>query len=403
MLRKRSVVGRRAPVGQASLTGGALASGALAFVVLASGALALVLLALAIAAASSSARPVRPVVSHAAEVVADLTPEPRRLAYVTETATSTSKVWIATANGSDRKLLGPGQQPLLSPDGQSVAASLFGVAPGSEEHGPALGVYPASGAPVADYLNLETATATPLAWSEDSRYLAVQLQSTQIVDGRVASSLDVIDTQTQTVAQIAKGTIYGASFAHDGSDQLVFGLSHSESFAGGVNLYVSEPDGAGLRRLTNDGHSLNPVWGPRYIAYDRERTRKLSPEYQIWLASPSDGAPVRRVTHIPVNALAQGLVPLAFSADGNRLLAEFEGQDQSDAYAVNVISGRARDVTVRGRPVLGVGISSDGSTLLVDENALFEPPSSARVATVPFGGGRSHVLIAHGSQASWNA
>ncbi len=384
MLEPRSAADRRLLVRRASL---------------ASGAVALVLLSLSIAAASS---PARPAVSHAAEAVAGPAPEPPRLAYVTETAASTSKVWLASASGREAKLLGPGQQPLLAPDGQLVAVSLFGVSPGVEEHGPALGLYSASGAPVVDYLNLETSTASPLAWSQDSRYLAVQLQSTQIVDGKVASSLDVIDTQTQTVTQIAKGTIYGASFAHDGSDKLVYGLSHSQSFTGAANLYTSEPNGAGLQRLTSDGRSLDPVWGPRYIAYDRERTRKLSPEYQIWLASPSGGAPVRRVTHIPVNSLAQGLVPLAFSADGNRLLAEFEGQDQSDAYAVNVIGGRARAVTVHGRSVLGVGISNDGSTLLIDENALFEPPSKARIATIPFAGGRSQVIVAHGSQASWN-
>jgi hypothetical protein len=358
--------------------------------------------AVANGAAPASTRPAARAV--AAESVSDLTPEVTvpRLAYLTETATATPKVWVASVNGSEAKLLGPGEQPLLAPDGQLVAASLFGVSPGVDEHGPAIGVYPASGAPIVDYLNLETNTASPLAWSQDSRYLAVQLQSNQIVDGRVASSLDVIDTQTQTVTQIAKGTIYGASFAHDGSDELVFGLSHSESFASGVNLYVSEPNGSGLHRLTSDGRSLEPVWGPRYIAYDRERARHLSPEYQIWLVSPSGGAPVRRVTHIAVDALAQGLVPLAFSANGNRLIAQFEGQDQSGAYAVNVITGRAHEVTVHGRAVIGAGISSSGSTLLIDENALFQPPSKARVASIPFAGGHSHVLIAHGSQGSWN-
>ncbi len=339
--------------------------------------------------------------SAAFEAVLDPAPEPPRLAYVTETATSMSKVWVAAANGSDPRLLGPGQQPLLSPDGQSVAVSLFGIAPGAEEHGPALGVYPASGAPIVDYLKLEEGVATPLAWSQDSRYLAVFVQSTATVEAAAASSLDVIDTQTGTVTTIAKGVIYGASFARDGSDRLVFGLSHSESFAGGVNLYMSEPNGSGVHRLTSNGRSLNPVWGPTYIAYDRERARKLSPEYQIWLASPS-GAPVRRVTHIAVDVLAQGLVPLAFSANGKRLLAEFEGQDQTAAYAVSVASGRARSVTVRGQSVIGAGISSDGSTLLIEEDAFEQPPSHGRIATIPFAGGRSHVIVAHGSQASWN-
>jgi hypothetical protein len=336
------------------------------------------------------------------EPISALQPQQPRLAYLTETATSTPKVWLASASGGEAKLLGPGQEPLLAPDGQLVAVSLFGITPGPDEHGPAIGLYAASGAPVVDYLKLEAGIATPLAWSPDSTYLAVYVQSTQTVGAVAASSLDVIDTQTGTVTTIAKGALYGVSFAHDGSDRLVFGLSHSQSFAGGANLYTSEPDGAGLRRLTGDGRSLNPVWGPRYIAYDRERSRHLSPEYQIWLATPSGGPPVRRVTHIPVNSLAQGLVPLAFSADGNRLLAEFEGQDQSDAYAVNVLTGRARAVTVHGRAVLGAGISAGGGTLLIEENALFGPPSGARIATIPFAGGRSHVIVAHGSQGSWN-
>jgi hypothetical protein len=57
---------------------------------------------------------------------------------------------------------------------------------------------------------------------------------------------------------------------------------------------------------------------------------------------------------------------------------------------------------VRGQPVIGAGISRDGRTVLIDENALEGPASGGRVARIPFAGGRSKVLIAHGSQASWN-
>lgn len=358
----------------------------------------------AVALAGAHAAPVASgAVSAAPEAAPDLTPETPvpRLTYVTETATSTAKVWLASASGSEPKLLGPGDQPLLAPNGQSVAVSLFGTSNGVSEHGPSIGIYSASGAPVADYLDLETATATPLAWSPDSRYLAVYRQSNESVLIAQGSGLDVIDTQTGTVTSIAEGAIYGASFARDGSDRLVFALSHSLSPSASTNLYESEVDGAGLHRITSDGRSLNPVWGPSYIAYDRERLRHESPEYQIWLASPS-GARVRRVTHVAVGPLVQGLVPLAFSASASRLLAEFEGEDTSDAWAVSVASGRARSVNVHGMGVQGAGISSDGNTLLIDENAFEQPPSNGRVATTPFAGGHSKVLVAHGSQASWN-
>ena len=45
-------------------------------------------------------------------------------------------------------------------------------------------------------------------------------------------------------------------------------------------------------------------------------------------------------------------------------------------------------MTVHGRLVQGAGISSDGSTLLVDEDAFEQPPSRGRIATIPFAGGR---------------
>ncbi len=339
----------------------------------------------------------------AAEVVADPNPQPPRLAYVTETASSPSKAWVAAADGSDPKLLGPGRQPLISPSGEAVAVALFGTVAGDRERGPSLGIYPVSGAPAATYLSLETAVATPLAWSPDSRYLAVSLVSNETDDIAEDSGLEVIDTQTATVTRIAAGIVDGASFARDGSDRLVFGLSHSVALAGGVNLYVSEADGLGLHELTRDGRSLNPVCGPTYIAYDRERRRHLSPEYQIWLAPASgSGLPGRQLTHARVGALVQGLVPLAFSAAGTRMLAQFEGEDTTEAYAVNVASGHARGVTAHGVPAIGAGISADGSTLLVDEGSFEQPPSNGRIAATPFAGGRAKVLIAHGSQASWN-
>jgi hypothetical protein len=364
---------------------------------------ALFLFSAALASVGSAGAEAIPVagVEPPVEPVPDLNPVPPKLAYVTESASGTSKVWLAAADGSDAKLLGLGQQPLLAPGGESVAVALFGTVVGDQEQGPSLGIYPSSGAPIADYLSLETAVATPVAWSPDSRYLAVVLQSNGTNDIADDSGLDVIDTQTGVVTTIAHGEVYGVSFARDGSDKLVFGLSHSELFTGSVNLYTSEADGAGLRRITSDGHSLFPVWGPEYIAYDRERGRHLSPEYQIWLATPA-GVRVRKLTHIAVGSLEQGLVPLAFSAGGSRLLAELEGEDTSNAYAVSVGSGRARAVTVHGQTVQAAGISGDGSTLLVDAGSFEQAPSSGHVDTIPFAGGRAKVLVAHGAQASWN-
>jgi hypothetical protein len=63
----------------------------------------------------------------------------------------------------------------------------------------------------------------------------------------------------------------------------------------------------------------------------------------------------------------------------------------------------ARRVTVRGRSVVGAEISGNGRTLLIEERSFLESASARRVARVPFGGGRSRVLVSHGAEASWNA
>jgi hypothetical protein len=338
------------------------------------------------------------------------------LAYVTQTARSPATVWLTPVRGGARTRLGTGDQPLIAPSGQQVAASLFGTG-GASESGPALAIWGAGGGPIGaepplTYFNLATETATPLAFSRDLRYLAVQLQSTSATNA--GSELAVIDlglNRSQisgtplgpTVKTIARGQIYGASFAPSGSDRIIYGRASSSSLSAPVNLYVSNPDGSGLSALTRDGRSLNPVWGSRGIAYDQRRLRRNdAPVYQIWLR-PASGSRARRLTNIRVRSLASGLVPLAFSSDGRRLLAEFEGQDTSEAWTVRVPAGRARRVTVRGRSVVGAGISGDGRTLLIEEGSFLEEASAGRVATVPFAGGRSRVLISHGAQVSWNA
>jgi hypothetical protein len=309
-------------------------------------------------------------------------------------------VWTSLANGAEPKLLGPGQQPLLAPDGTTVAAGLFGAGP---ETGPSLALYPTSGAQPARFGNLAAQNAVPLAWSPDSRYLAVMLVSTAVKDFVKKSGLAILDTTTGSLRTIATGIVYGASFAPDASDsRIVFGRALGQSLTAKVNLYMSQASGAGLRRITGDGRSLNPVWGPRRIAYDRERLRRNdAPVYQLWLRRASGGA-ARRLTSIHVRSLVSGLTPIGFSSDGSRLLAEFVGQDTSEAWTVQVPSGRARPVRVKRRPVVGGAISSDGSRLLVAEGGLEGPAEGDSVVTVPFNGGAPTLLVAHAAQPSWN-
>ncbi len=327
-------------------------------------------------------------------------PGPGRLAYVTSSeAQPEPLVWTALSNGSEPRLLGPGDEPLIAPSGSTVATGLLGAGAGK---GPSLALYPTAGGSPATFGNLATQSAMPLAWSPDSRYLAVALFSTALKNVGKKSGLGIIDTNTGTLRTIASGIIYGASFAPDGTDRVVFGKAAGQTLESKVNLYVAAAAGGPLKRITSDGRSLNPIWGPRYIAYDRERLRRNdAPVYQIWLRGPSAGA-ARQLTSIRVRSLVSGLTPLGFSSNGQRLLAEFGGQDTSEAWTVQVPSGRARRVRVKGSSVVAGAISRDGSRLLVAEGGLEGPAQGDNVVAVPFAGGAPTLLVAHAAQPSWN-
>jgi dipeptidyl aminopeptidase/acylaminoacyl peptidase len=325
---------------------------------------------------------------------------PPTVAYVTEPGQSPPTVWAMRTDGSQRTRLGAGSAPLVAPGGQLVAASLFGA--GTSETGPALAVYSTTGAAPLTYLSLAGESATALAWSPDGRYLAVDVQSTAVKNPAKLSGLAIVDLQQNTLKVIAHGQLYGASFAPNGSDEVVYGLSASQSLSAPVNVYRNNPEGSAPVALTRDGRSLYPVWGPGAIAYDRERLRPGdAPVYQIWLRSAA-GSHARRLTKVRVRSLVSGLVPLAFSSDGTRLLAQFSGQDTSEAWTVRVPSGRARRLPVRGRSVQAAALSRDGRTVLINGGGFLGPASEGRVATVPFGGGAETLLVAHASEASWN-
>jgi hypothetical protein len=243
-------------------------------------------------------------------------------------------------------------------------------------------------------------TAQPLAWSPDSRYLAVALTGRDPTSAR-HSALAVIDTQGGGVRTIAYGQIHGASFAPDGSDRLAYAVALSASLGALTDIHIANADGSNNRVITRNGRSLNPVWGRRGIAYDVERLRNSElPMYQLWLTAPTGGA--RRLTNIAVPALRSGLVPLGFDHGGERLLAQYVGVDTSEAWTVELANGSASQLFADGNPVSGSGISADGSTVLVNSGAFVEPPSAGRVESIPWTGGAPRVLVAHGADPSWN-
>jgi hypothetical protein len=313
----------------------------------------------------------------------------RGLAYVTGAAGSAPEVWLANPDGGSPRLLGPGSQPVIAPDGSIVAAS---TAQG-------LTLYPTSDRSVRRSFPAVDATAVATAFSPDSRYIAVVLSSTDPASA-ASSGLAVIDTKSHSYRIIAHGQIYGASFAPDGSDRIAYASARSAALTAPVNIQMIGADGSGSVQLTRDGRSLNPVWGPAGIAFDRERLRtNAEPAYQLWLMA-SDGSGRRPLTALPIPTLREGLVPVAQSNDGRLLLAQYEGQDTTGAWLVPLSGGPA---TALGGGLVGAAFSRDGASVLLDRGGFLNPPDEGVVESMPVDGGQSRILAAHGSEPGWNA
>jgi Tol biopolymer transport system component len=314
------------------------------------------------------------------------------LAYMTG-GTKPLQVWSADADGSHARRLGPGVSPALSPNGAMVAATL------TAQHGHALAIYPSNGGKPRSYLDIHQVNARPLAWSPDSRYLAVALIDNQTPNVGQAG-LELVDTRTGHAAKVASGVIQGASFAPTGADRVVYALAASTQFSSTTNLFSRRAAGGSATQLTHDGHSLYPVWGKRGIAFDEVQSVKTkSPAFSIALLH---GGHKTQITHMKISLLQDGLEPIAVSGDGRHLLAEFIGEDTSEAFAVDLVTHKKRELKVAGQPVPGWGISRDGTRVLVDIGGFENPASDGTVETVPFSGGNPTVLVRHAGNPSWN-
>lgn len=334
---------------------------------------ALLLAAIAVAVAVASGTSPRPVIAYT---------QFRSLADI--------QLYV-TGPGGTREV-GHGQDPSVAPDGRMVSTSAFGSV------GPALTLYETAGRRSHSFFN-DRVIATPLAWSPDSRYLAVLLQAegtlllptfgTQFI----STGLAVIDTTTMTARTVATGAIRGASFAPSRPDRLVYGQALSEQIEDAVNLYTVNPNGSDPTQLTTDGNSLLPLWTARGIVYDRETRRGVdaAPVHQLWLLHRGHDT---QLTH-------RALVPLAASANGNRLIGEYEGPFVSIPLAVQLSPRRVRALATGGTKLQAAGISRDGRILLLERRAPGLPTHEGVVETVPLGGGWT-TRIASGDSAAWN-
>lgn len=311
------------------------------------------------------------------------------------------QVFVANHAGGEARKIGRGRAPRVSPDGQWIAYLHEGPKNAQE-----LKLVPVAGGPTRTLMVGWRESAT-FAWSPDSKTIAA-LRGPEI--GK--RSLVLIDVASGKQSVITGGYFGGVSFSPDGTE-IAYSRAGSENYPprsdvfrfpvpipGVVNVRAPEPV-----RLTRDRRSSDPLWGPNgqivFVKTVDGKKRKYAPKNELFLMNPQ-GKGVKRLTHTKVPQLLQGLFPTDWSADGARLLAQFEGQDTSYAVTVNPVTGAQRPVAEVGENgFVGTALSADGR-LVLGSTGGFDPSGGHEVATVPYGGGKPKVLVRNALEPDWS-
>jgi Tol biopolymer transport system component len=302
-------------------------------------------------------------------------------------------VFAAADNGSAAHKVDSGSNPRVSPDGLTIAYRHEG--PG---HAQELKLALAAGGP----------SRTVLTGLQDSFYLAFSPDSKTIAALRGPElgkrKLVLIDVATGTQRTVASGYFSDFSFSPDGTE-IAYSVAASEKYPLHSDVFKAPVAAGKSVQVTHDGKSQDPLWGPTekivFVKQLGAKNRKYGPKNELFLMNPN-GSGQKRLTHTKVDPLLQGLFPTESSADGKRLLAEFEGQDTSYAVTVNLQSGAQRPLDKVGEQgFVGTALSSDGTTVLGFTGG-FEPGPDHNVATVPYGGGKAKTLVENAFEPDWS-
>lgn len=303
-------------------------------------------------------------------------------------------VVVAQDNGKGAKAIGAGTNAKVSPNGKLVAFEREG------KKAPEMRLYDVATGKTKTIFSPWRESFT-FAWSPDSTMVAA------LRGGELGKrTLYVVDVETGKATRIATGYFNGVSFSPD-SEEVVFGLAATEGFPPRTDIVRDPVTGGPTSTLTHDHVSGWPLWGPQgqivFVKQLNAKQRQYGPKNDLFLMN-ADGKGVKRLTHTKVGALVSGLVPTAWSASGNQLLAEFGGQDTSYAVAVNPETGAETNLSP-GNPetgFAGVALSADGKTALGYLGG-FEGGGGAqlRIASVPSAGGKPKVLVRGGFAPSW--
>ena len=297
-----------------------------------------------------------------------------------------TRVYVADDDGTNAHKIGKGMLPAVSDDGRWVAW----IVPGDSQDLVKMRLADRS-RKARDVLS--AVEVNELQFSPDSKWLGVG----------AGTRLWAYNIHDRESVKAASGNLRGFSFSPD-SKSVAFGTAgRNESFDSPTDLYAFDIANEQRTRITRDRKSLNPLWTEGGIIHDRQRIREnAAPSYNLFEIQP-DGGSLRRITKLRIPSLASGLVPLEMSANGNRMIAQFEGQDIAVGFRVNPNTGKVHSLgDFKEDGFVAADLTADGRTVLGTSGGPARDDDRHNVVTMPYRGGKTTVLVRRAFDPDWS-